>query len=164
VPSPGCLLGLGRDTHQLFHLELQDVELACGSLNLGQQPLAFIEDAQNSLLDDDGATSLLHLPKADNVHPEPWNVVDLREPTVFTGFAEEEDRIAALDLHNGAVAELDRPTNPEVDFRERRSGTTHVVGSSGVEDPSLVVVVAALPDLCKDFILSQIHPLEGWPK
>jgi hypothetical protein len=66
---------------------------------------------------------------------------------VFTRFVEEEDRVPAFDLHGGAIAELDRPMNPKVDFGERGLGTTHVVCGSGVEDPLSVVVVPALSDL-----------------
>jgi hypothetical protein len=77
---------------------------------------------------------------------------------VFARFPEEEDRAAALDLHDGAIAKLDRPSNPKVDLGERRSGTTHAIGGFGVKDPSPVVVVAVLPDLRKHLVLPQIHP------
>jgi hypothetical protein len=72
---------------------------------------------------------------------------------MFARLAEEEDCALAFDLHDGAITKFDRATHPEVDFGERGSDTTHVVGGSGVEDLALVVIVAAFLDLREDLVL-----------
>jgi hypothetical protein len=115
----GSYISLGQKTHRLHHLEFVDVESASKSPHLRQEPATFINDAQESLLDDDGAASLLQVPKAHDVHLESWNVVHLRESLMLTRFAKEEDRAPTLNLHDKAIAELDRSMNPKVDFRER---------------------------------------------
>jgi hypothetical protein len=93
------------------------------------------------LLDDDGAPTLVQLPKAYDVLPELRDVIHPLQPPMFARLAKEEDCASAFDLHDGAITEFDRTTHPEVDFGERGSDTTHVVGGSGVEDPAPVVVI-----------------------
>ena len=93
--------------------------------------------------------------QAHKVSLEPRDEVDVGKLAVLASLVDEQDGAAPFDLDDdGVVAEFHRPTNPRVEFGERRLGPDYMVCFSRVDDSSLVLMLLApLADLSKHSLL-----------
>ena len=73
----------------------------------------------------------------DDVGGEAGNVIGVGEGAMLPVLATEEDGAAALNSHHRPVAESYGSGDASVKVEEGFSASRHVVGGSGVENPSV---------------------------
>ena len=73
--------------------------------------------------------------------------------------ATEEDGAAALNSHHRPVAESYRSGDASVKVEEGFSTSRHVVGGSGVENPSVRIALFRIVEHSEDFLLHQLDVL-----
>jgi hypothetical protein len=119
-------------------------------------------DPQHPTVDVDATPRLIELTEAQNACPQPRNEVHSSDYAMSTILAVEDDGALALDLGDGAVAELNGAANLGVKLGEDVSRPGHVVGGTGVEDPVVVVVLLHQIEIGEDLLLLDVDNTVGF--
>jgi hypothetical protein len=102
--------------------------VTCTALHRGGQSPYAIPQLEETTLQYDLVSRLLHLPEADDVSLKAWDVVDSYQSLVSTGLALDLDRAASLYVGHRSISKTNGAVNPEINLREHRAHARHVVG------------------------------------
>jgi len=115
-----------------------------------------VEDAQDAAVDVDMAARLVKLADAEDARLQSGNIVHPGERAVLPVLAGEDDGSPALDVGDGAVAELDGAVDLSVELGKDLLGTCHVVRGSGVEHPSPAILLLPRTEVGENLLLVDV--------
>lgn len=156
VPAPSIFSRPSRQTHRPCELGVEHVESVLASVDLGEEATTLIMNAHHPILDLHLESTLVKLTDADDVGSEARDVVDVVGGVMLVGFEGEQDDAATLDVDDGTIAKAHRAGDASVDVGERSPGPRHVIGSSGVQDPTVRPWILLVADGGLDLLLHEI--------
>jgi hypothetical protein len=128
MPAPSWARPLRRQTHRPVHVEMEHVQVTCTTLHLGGQSPCVIPQLEETALQYDLVSHLLHLLEADDISLKARDVLDSCQSLVSTGLALDQDRAVSLYIGHRSISKMNNAVNPEINLREHHAHTRHVVG------------------------------------
>jgi hypothetical protein len=157
VPEPRIFLGVRSVADWLCDVNAEHVEPAWIPVDLGEETPLFITNLHHSVLHQDLVTGFVKLPDGDDVGRESRQVVDVREGSMFPGFASEEHGPDPFDPSDRAIPEPHRAGDAAVKVGEGSPRPRHVVGGSSVQNPSLRVPVVGVVEGGEHLVLQKVQ-------
>jgi hypothetical protein len=127
VPTPCIFAGDRAQIDWACDVDVEHIQAPRTAVYLGQETHVFIMNAHHASLDQDLVANLVQLAAANDNSSEARDEVHITKGSVFSIFAGEKDCSAALNPHDGAVAEPHCATHIEVEVAEGLASTSHVV-------------------------------------
>jgi hypothetical protein len=156
VPLPDRLGCMRREAHRTPDHQIQVVEVRVVPSDLGEEDAVLVEDAQDAADDVDMAARLVKLADAEDARLQSGNIVHPGERVVLPVLAGEDDGSLALDVGDGAVAELDGAVDLSVELGKDLLETCHVVRGSGVEHPSPAILLLPRTEVGENLLLVDV--------
>jgi hypothetical protein len=128
MPAPSRARPLRRQTHRPVHVEMEHIQATWTALHLGGQSPCAIPQLEETALQYDLVSRLLHLPEADDISLKARDVLDSCQSLVSTSLALDQDRVTSLYVGHRSISKMNGAVNPEINLREHHAHARHVVG------------------------------------
>ena len=157
--APGVLRCVCGQAYRPCNGKVKHIQSPRSSTDLGEKASLLVAHPHHPASDQDFEVDFVELAAIEDIGSEAGNVIGVGEGAMFPVLAIEEDGAAALNAHHRPVAESYRSGDASVKIEEGFSASRHVVGGSGVEDPSVRITLFRIVEHGEDFLLHQLDAL-----
>ena len=129
------------------------------SLYLVEETTLPVAHAQDTILDQHLAATLVELAQADYVRAQARDVVHPRDRPMLAGLARQQNFSPTVDGDDGAITKLDAAADGRVELGKDCTITGHVVGRACVQIPHAVPGTTAplMPEVNLNNVLDEVY-------